>query len=60
MARFDIAVLVLLDDTQLLHVLAAERDHHAAARGELIDQRLRRSRCGGGDEDTVERRIVPT
>jgi hypothetical protein len=37
---------------------SAERDHHAPARRQLLDQLRRRLGRGGGDEDRVERRVL--
>src|SRR5262249_20833775 len=58
-----LAVAALLDDHEILAAepLLADRDHHAAARSELIDQGLRHVVRRGGDDDGIERcRIRPT
>src|SRR5467141_1366519 len=46
------------DELQILDVAAADRDHHPAARLQLLDQRLQHARRGSRDHDAVERRLL--
>ena len=50
--------MATLDDAELLDVLASERDHHPAARRELVEQRTGHLLRGGGDQDAIERRVL--
>src|SRR5687768_4707375 len=45
----------LLHDGEDLVLVVADRQHHAAAFVELVEQRRRDARTAGGDEDALER-----